>query len=169
MPVNKVVVKKHILETIEKLDRLYNGAPSTEAIYYSKLAIIELCGWIEFSMDEIAQHFANRKIKTTIYRDIFNGFKNKTYGFDYKTNFRKMLYQTVGLHNMESIEVKLERTGQITLLTSELKNLKTLRDHAAHTYIGATTTYQAPSVTKAQLLRIYPILKEIGKEIRTVK
>ena len=164
-----MVIKKHILNTIGKLDALYNSSASTQATYYSKLAIIELCGWIEYSMDEIAQHFANRKIRSIIYRDIFNGFKNKTYGFDYKSNFRKMLYQTIGLHNMESIELKLERTGQITLLTNELQTLKTLRDHAAHTYIGATTTYQAPSVTKAQLLRIYPILKEISKEIRGVR
>ena len=151
------------------MDAHYNSAQVTDATYYSKLAIIELCGWIEYSMDYIAEHFANRKLRTQSYRDIFKGYKNTNYGFEYKKNFRKMLYQTVGLSVMEKIETKLERIGGlITVLDTELDNLKTLRNDAAHTYIDATKTYQAPSVTRAQLLRIYPILKKIDQEIKAL-
>lgn len=79
-----------------------------------------------------------------------------------------MLYQTIGLYNMEVIERKLDRRGLIAILNSELDNLKTLRNDAAHTYIDATKVYQAPSVTKGQLLRIYPILIEINNEIKAI-
>jgi hypothetical protein len=164
-----VVVKKHIQATINKLDRHYNSAPTTEATFYSKLAIIELCGWIEFCMDNIAQNFASRKLRTTPYQDIFRGLKNKNYGFEYKGNFRKMLYQTIGLHNMEKIEVSINHSGSIAILEAELDILKSLRNDAAHTYIDATKTYQAPSVTKAQLDKIYPILKEFSRQIREVR
>jgi hypothetical protein len=163
-----VVVKKHIQETIKKLDRHYNSAPTAEATFYSKLAIIELCGWIEFCMDNIAQDFATRKLRTTQYRDIFRSLKDKNYGFEYKANFRKMLFQTIGLHNMEQIEVTLNRTGSIAILEAELNILKSLRNDAAHTYIDTTKTYQSPSVTKAQLDKIYPILKEFGRQIKAV-
>ncbi|ASZ11188.1 endoribonuclease [Chitinophaga sp. MD30] len=165
-----MVVKKYILKTISALDGHYNAASVGDAVYYSKLAIIELCGWIESSMDDIVQHFADRKLKTASYQRIFRKeIKGKNYGFEYETNFRKMMHQTIGLHNMESIEVKLDRSGQIAILLAELNALKLLRNDAAHTHIDATKTYQAPSVTKAQLLRIYPILKEIDREVKAIR
>jgi hypothetical protein len=163
-----MVIKKHILITIQQLDRLYNLARTTEATYYSKLAIIELCGWIEHSMDNIADDFANRHLTSTPFKDIFTNVKKNTYGFEYKKNFRKMLSNTIGLHNMEAIELTLTATGEIAILEATLTALKILRDDAAHTFIGATTTYQAPSVTKSQLLIIYPILRKIGQKVRTL-
>lgn len=163
-----MMVKQHILSTIKKLDRLYNAAPTTEATYYSKLAIIELCGWIEHSMDNIADNFANRHLTSVPFNDMFNNIKKTTNGFEYKKNFRKMLSNTIGLHNMEAIELTLIATGEIGILEATLTTLKTLRDSAAHTFIGATTTYQAPSVTKSQLLTVYPILKKIGQQVRAL-
>ncbi len=163
-----MVIKKHILTTIQQLDKLYNAAPTTEATFYSKLAIIELCGWIEHSMDNIADNFANRYLTSIPFKDIFSNIKKGTYGFEYKKNFRKMLGNTVGLHNMEAIELTLTATGEIAILEATLTTLKTLRDDAAHTFIGATTTYQAPSVTKSQLLTVYPILRKIGQEVRAL-
>lgn len=163
-----MVVKKNILATIKKINSLYNLAPTAEAIYYSKLAIIELCGWIEEAMDSIAESFVNREISSRQYLDIFNNIKNNNYGFQYNSNFRKMMIQVIGLSNMEKIEERMERTGQITLLSTELNNLKSIRNSAAHTHIGATTTFQAPSVTKAQLERIFPILRGFQREISSL-
>ena len=80
-----------------------------------------------------------------------------------------MLIQTIGMHNVEKLEQKVNRTGGITILKSTLDTLKSLRNDAAHTHIGTTTTYQAPSVTKSQLETIYPILKAISQEIKRVK
>jgi hypothetical protein len=164
-----MVVKKHILSNIKRLDSLYNSSPTVEASYYSKLAIIELCGWIELTMDNIVENFANKHLKTQPYKDSFRSLKEKNYGFDYKQNFRKMLSQTVGLHNTEKLETKLNHSGQIAILNATLDSLKTLRNDAAHTYIDATKTYQAPSVTKAQLDQIYPILKDFSKEVKKLK
>jgi hypothetical protein len=62
----------------------------------------------------------------------------------------------------------MNATGEIAILNATLDVLKTLRNDAAHTFIGATTTYQAPSVTKLQLETIYPILKKIGHKVRAL-
>ena len=163
-----MVVKQHILENIKKLDRLYNSASTTEATYYSKLAIIELCGWIEFSMDNIATNFANRHLTSLDYQNSFVALIKSNYGFDYKSNFRKMLCQTIGMHNMQNLELPLIASGEIAILVANLNTLKQLRNDAAHNFIGTTTIYQAPSVTKAQLETIYPILKKIGASIRAL-
>lgn len=164
-----MVVKKYILSNIKKLDQLYNSSPTVEATYYSKLAIIELCGWIEFSMDNIVEYFANKHIKTQPLKDSFKSLKDNNNGFDYKHNFRKMLSQTIGMHNMEKLELSINRTGNVNILDATLNNLKNLRNDAAHTYIDTTKTYQAPSVTKSQLELIYPILKDFSTEIKKIK
>jgi len=163
-----MVIKKYILNNIVKLDKLYNTYPN-EATYYSKLSIIELCGWIELSMDKIVEHFANKHLKTQPYKDMFNSLKDKNYGFDYKANFRKMLCKTIGMHKMEILEIKLNKNGDITKLDGILCSLKTLRNDAAHTYIDVTKTYQAPSVTISQLNDIYSILKHFSREIKNIK
>ena len=57
----------HLLKNLNELDKLYNGAKNKEndkqAIYYSKLALLELCGWIEESMDDIIRRYSNPKLK----------------------------------------------------------------------------------------------------------
>jgi hypothetical protein len=165
------IVKKHIISTLDKLDKLYSTAPTAEAVYYSKLAVIEGCGWIELSMDYIAQDYAKKKLrlKTVPFQDMFKSVVGGNYGFQYKDNFRRMLIATVGLRNMEIVETRVNRNGNIDLLKTQLNNLLLDRNDASHTYIDATKTYPAPSLIKGQIQVIYPILKEINKEIQNLK
>ena len=164
-----MVNKKHILSSIKRLDVLYNSASTIDATYYSKLAIIELCGWIELTMDNIVEYFANKHLKTQPFKDSFKAIKKRNSGFNYKDNFRTMLSQTVGLHNAEKVETALNNNSQIEVLIATLDILKVLRNDAAHTYIDVTKTYQAPSLTLAQLEDIYPILNSFSKEVKKLK
>ena len=133
-------------------------------LFYSKLAIIEFCGWIEISMDDIVKRCANRNLrnsanKTYIEKDIIK----RTYGFEYDKHFRKMLIQVIGLKHVERIEnrsdsVKLQR------LQSALSALKGSRDSLAHTYVkGTAITLDAPSVTKARFTNVYEGLIELER------
>jgi len=119
-------------------------------------------------MDYVVKSYAKRKLRTIPYQQIHNSLVEKNYGFQYKEHFRKMLIPTVGIKQMEKIEVKIERTGLITVLIAELETLKVHRNDASHTYIDATKSYPAPSLTKAQIVRIYPILRQINTEIRNI-
>lgn len=161
------IVKTHILKTLDELDSLYLTNPAPRSTYYSKLAVIEGCGWIELSMDYIATNYAKRKLrlKTRPFIDMFEGVVGGNHGFQYKDNFRKMLIATIGLRNMERIETKVNRSGNIDVLKSQLKNLLFDRNDASHTYIDATKTYPAPSLIKGSILTVYPILKEINAEV----
>lgn len=165
-----MIVKYYILSTIEELDKLYNKARSQKkAIYYSKLALLELCGWIEESMDDIVLSYGNRTLKQKSNKEyIKKQIVPWVHGFQYQQHFRPMLMSVIGIRNLERVETKLEYNGgQVSRLSSFLGNLKSDRNDAAHTFLkGITRTYNAPSRTKGDFLSIYPILKEFDNEIR---
>ncbi len=78
-----------------------------------------------------------------------------------------MLINLLGLIEIERIEKKLEKTGQITLLKGYLVNVKDSRNTAAHTHLkGVTSTHNAPSRTINDFNRIRIILEHIDKELR---
>lgn len=165
-----MLVKKDILGTLEGLDIRYNNALHTptpqDSIYFSKLAILEYCGWIEESFDKIVRRSVKGKLKTQVYKDMLASVIDNTHGFQYKKHFRPMLYSAVGLKNMEIVEKNLKDSGKFELLISELEAVKIHRDNAAHTWInGATPTYPAPSNIKARFEIIYPIMKGIYSQV----
>ncbi len=51
----QILDKEKILRNLTKLDELYNNASGDDLspIFYSKLALMEYCGWIECSIDLI--------------------------------------------------------------------------------------------------------------------
>jgi hypothetical protein len=164
-----MIAKSYIKSTLKELDRLYNDSTSQKkAIYYSKLAVLELCGWIEESLDDILLRHGNRNLikpenKLFCKDKIIKG----NYGFQYNDNIRPMLLKLLGLINLEKTEIELEKTAQITLLKTNLGNLKLVRNEAAHTYLkGVTRTYNAPSRTIADFNRIYNLLKNLDEELR---
>ncbi len=164
-----MIVKTHILKTLKDLDRRFNASPSNfEATYYSKLAIIEGCGWIELTMDYIVKSYFDKKIKTVQFSKICNSLVKKNYGFQYEDNFKKMLIPIIGVKQVEKLEVKLNKRGLIDILIAELEALKIHRNDASHTYIRATTSYPSPSSVKGQIEKIHPILKQIHSEIKAL-
>jgi hypothetical protein len=61
-----MTISKHIFVTLNHLDTLYNESSSQnkdiEPTYYSKLAVLEYCGWIEESLDLIVKRSFTDKI-----------------------------------------------------------------------------------------------------------
>ncbi|AIN74105.1 endoribonuclease [Flavobacterium psychrophilum FPG3] len=163
------MAKSYIESTLQELDKLYNQASSQKkAIYFSKLAIIELCGWIEETVDEIVLRHCNRKLKNVENKNYCKEkiIKNN-YGFQYLQNIRPMLINLIGLIGVEKLEIELEKTAQITLLKNSLGNLKVSRNEAAHTHLkGITRTYNAPSRTLGDFNRIYIVLEKLDLELR---
>ncbi len=164
-----MIVKSYIRDTLRELDNLYNNASSQKKlIYFSKLAILELCGWIEETLDDIIIKHSNRNLKLSenkIYCK--DKIVNPNYGFQYNTNIRPMLIKLIGLIQVEKLEKELEKTAQITLLKVNLGNLKRSRNEAAHTHLkGVTRTYNAPSRTIADFNTICGILEIVDAELR---
>lgn len=164
-----MIIKKHIQITLCDLNNKYNIALSTnqsDAIYFSKLALLEYCGWIEECFDIVVRRASKGKLKTAAFEKLITEVIDTNYGFQYKQHLRNMLIKTIGLDKTEKIELNLNKNGDITVFTSELSAIKKDRDSAAHTWVkGATKSYPAPSITLGRLQRVYPIIKKLYSEV----
>ncbi len=158
-----MVTKTYIADNLWQIERLYNSSPSVQkGLFYSKLAVIELCGWIEMSMDDIvlrlaAKHLREEKNRTYIKKDIVK----RTYGFDYEQHFLPMVEAIVGRRGIEQMNSRLDNT-LILPLTGALSALKTARNQLAHQYIkGTMLVIDAPSVTNGRFPVVLAGLKNI--------
>ena len=94
---------------------------------------------------------------------------DKTYGFDYKKDFRKMLVHVVGISGFELVETKTNQ-AKLQKLKSELGNLKKPRNTGAHTYLkSVAVSIDAPSVTIQRFKGVYEGLKDIERVLKQRK
>lgn len=167
MSVDTTEIKKNL----EKIRDLYvNSIDEKESSLYSKLAILELCGWIEESMDDIIRRHANKHLKSSNNLDAIKGIIRDTHGFDYKEHFRKALRQFIGLINIEKLEEQLTTSKFFDPLKAELSNLRKVRDEESHTYININIMkkYDAPSITLNRLEPIHKGLEEIDNKLNSL-
>ena len=166
-----MVTKGYIDSTLRALDTAYATAPTPDdAQRYAKLAIIELCGWIEESMDGIVHRCSTRHLKETANQKFCDAqIIRRTYGFDYDGNFRLMLMRLIGLINVEKIEKHVDQPKYL-LMTAALSFLKALRDVEAHTHLkGTTRMLTAPSVVIGKFNDVYAGLLDLDQTMRRHK
>jgi hypothetical protein len=157
-----MVTKTYIADNLRQIERLYNSSPSVQkGLFYSKLAVIELCGWIEMSMDDIVLRLAAKRLRDEKNRTYIKTNVKKTSGFDYEQHFLPMVAAIVGRQGIERMNSRLDST-LILPLTGALSALKTARNVLAHQYIKDTTlVIDAPSVTNGRFPVVLAGLKNI--------
>jgi hypothetical protein len=162
-----MIAKSYISQNLDRIERLFKKATSAKLmLFYSKLAILELGGWIEMSMDDIIRRHAKRLLQDPdSIRDVEAVIK-KTYGFEYDQHFKKMLFQIIGLVGFEKLNRSVNG-AKIQAMSGSLNSFKVFRDKEAHTYTkGTTRIIDAPSVTKGKLTAIYDGLVEIDNALK---
>jgi hypothetical protein len=163
-----MIARSYIESNLKQLDRLYNSAGSQKMkLYYSKLAMLELCGWIEETMDDVVIKCANRVLKVHSNKAyIADKVVKPTYGFEYEKHFRRMLVFVVGLMSVEKIEKNVDAV-KYARFKSALGSLKAARNKEAHTHLkGITRTVDAPSVTMRNFVYVYEGLVEYQKKLK---
>lgn len=166
-----MVVKQNILRTLKKMEQQYQIHISSRdpnmAIYYSKLATLEYCGWIEETLDSLIERAVKNQLKTISFKNLMKNKIKKTYGFKYDANFQPMLIYALGIIKTEKLEFILNKNGNLDILKSELENMTTIRNQAAHTHTknGRTITFFAPSDIINKLNTLHPILKDFYSQI----
>ncbi|WP_428683653.1 hypothetical protein [Sphingopyxis sp.] len=163
-----MISKTYILANLRRLDAAYSQSTHQKhAFYFSKLAILELCGWIEMSMDDIVMCHCRRNVREQKYRDyVQRQIVDRTYGFDYERHFKSMLIRLVGVIAFEKIERNISVPVQ-TRFIAELGNLKSLRDGLAHTYAKHVPMIDAPSTTTGRFTSLYAGLKAYDDALRS--
>ena len=170
-----MVSKEDILTTLEKLDEKYSIALRSDspqdATFYAKLALLEYCGWLEETFDDIVRESIKGELETGGFRDFLEKkIIRPTYGFQYDDHFIPMLMKAIGIVKVEKLASELRRDEKLDVLKAELGQVKKARNDAAHTWLkGATQTYQAPSWIKSRLDRVYPIMDLINQQVLTLK
>lgn len=162
-----MIARTEIERTLKGLQFRYrNSKTQKEPLWFSKLAIIELCGWIEVSTDDLVHRLAKKAVKKHGHLTHFQAeVVNKNYGFHYKRHFRNMLMAAVGLEGVEVVESVVSATSKAQL-ESEFGTLTISRNRLAHSYVkGVTAVIDAPSVSIARFNRIYPALKDYESAI----
>ena len=162
-----------IKSTLDLLEQEYNTALNNNntdqqmPILYSKLAILELCGWIEVSIDNVLYEYVNNNVSKEENKKIIKERINGNYGFKFKSNLQPLFCSVFGIKNYETIIGALS-DQELANMQTTLGNLAKLRDIAAHnnTEVGITPTYNAPSQTITDYKKIKPAFEIIEKEIQ---
>ncbi len=147
-----------INNTLTQLDGVYSSTVDADLLQlYSKLAVLELSGWIEVSFDTLCLDYVNRKIVFSANQTKIMQIVKKHYGYSYDTNIYPMMCSVLGINNWENILDSFP-TADFVNLKSILGTYKTLRDPAAHTntVAGVTPTFRAPSTVMVDFNQIKP-------------
>jgi hypothetical protein len=165
-----MIARCYIENNLTQLNNLYLKSYTTKKRnYYSKLAMLELCGWIEESMDEIIQRCANRLLKDQHYKNLVKKeIIDPNYGFDYERNFKKMLISLIGIVNLERLERILDPI-KLLILKSSLGTLKKARNKEAHTHLkGVTRNIESPSITLDLFYKVLDGLKDFEVKLKNL-
>ncbi len=164
-----MIAQSYINNNLVQLNNHFTRCSSPKmSLYYSKMAIIELAGWVEESMDNIILMCCNRTLKEQTNKIVVRKFIKRNYGLQYDFHFRTMLMKVVGLINLEKIEKSIGLVD-IDQLRNNLEQLTEARNKVAHTHIkGVTVRINAPSITIASFRIIYSNLKSIENELKRI-
>lgn len=165
-----MIAKSYITSNLKQLESAYNKSTGKHSLYFSKLAILELCGWIEVSVDEIFEKYARKKLKELDNVSSMEVAIRGVYGFHYKKHFRKLLISAVGLTGAEKVEANVSPVV-LARLVSQLGSLYTMRNSLAHTYVKGrhgTINIDAPSTTIGRFKNIYDGLVEVEAALKAL-
>lgn len=157
-----------ILQTLQRLDREFNKDISDPEmpIFFSKLAVMEFCGWIEMSYDIILQEYVDSHIVDQDYRNIIHGFIKKNHGFAYESNTFQTFAIVLGANTWENILDVMSDKEKVDFKNT-LGEYSKERNNAAHTHIaGTTSTYKAPSEVIKAFHLFLPAIQKIETEVR---
>lgn len=166
-----MIAKSYIEKNLRQIEGLYHGSASVQkGLYYSKLGLLELCGWIEMSMDDVILRLAKRTLRNSQHlKYLKNDVVRRTSGFEYQKHFRRMLEAVIGLSGVERMEKRVD-PRLFQPMVAALESLKPFRDEQAHQYIkGTTRAIDAPSVTRSRFYVIFNGLKNVDNVLRSLK
>lgn len=155
-----------------KLDTMYSSDPDAHnQILYSKLALLELSGWIEQGFDIILKNYMTAHISSPYIQYGEKAVINKNNSFKWDANVRTMFRNILGLKNLEYLEYYIEnQLAGVSIMKSTFDTIIDERNKAAHTYtpIALTRNYASPSVSLNHFRILKPIIVEVENMVATL-
>lgn len=160
----------NIKSTLTRIEVEYNNTNDQQLpILYSKLAVLEFCGWIEVSIDDILEEYIDRHVYDATCRSKIKKIIKKNYGFDYENNLFPLFSSVLGINNLDNILDNIS-TVDFYNLKSLTETYTTERNKAAHTDtpIGTTRRYPAPSSVLHDYNLLEKSIRAIENEIKKI-
>ena len=160
--------------TLRVLDAWYNepSVGSDRPKLLSKLAVLELCGWLEGEFDRMALVAEAGRLNDPVWvKDKVIRFNN---GFNYGDHWRPMLAAIVGEIFVRRVEVQIELSapGDLDRLKSSLGALWKIRCSFAHAdmtaNVAAQQVFDAPSWSINQHRVLKKLLARYEQEMLAV-
>ena len=167
-----MIAKDEIENILQIIDQKYQDSQSGDVDFLrllSKLAVIELSGWLEVTFDKFGQSVCS-SIDTEgsgkEVLDLLNKKIGRVNGFLYEEHLKDILIYAIGVRDFFKIERRLKNQGQGERFTAALSNLNKARNSAAHTHLyGATKSFDSPSITISVLQNLMPFLIQLSSEL----
>lgn len=162
-----MVAKYQIEQTLERLNKSFDDTRSVvEQRYFSKLALIELCAWIEEEVDKMFFKASKSRLRGTDFELKFKRYIDHVHGFHYEDHISKIMIQLVGYSGFLEIERRIDSTSLVKL-KSVLGTLKSKRNPLAHTQLtGQTPHLLGFSVLKNHQRIIYSALVQVESALK---
>lgn len=153
-----------VVATLTELDAWYNvaGLSLDRTNLLSKLATIELCGWLEGEFDRLIRIVAVGRVSDATWIEI--QVIENTFGFRYEKHWRGMLCKVVGEVFAQRVEAAVEAAhpGELQQLRTLLGQLWKDRCSFAHADLtanrAAMLTFNAPSLAISRHATLNAIL-----------
>ncbi|MBS1940244.1 MAG: hypothetical protein JST38_05150 [Bacteroidetes bacterium] len=158
-------------QNVAVLARAYKNAKDPKLqLFYAKLALLEVCGWIEETIDGLVLgHAKHILVITAEYERYRKDVVDKQYGFHYKDNIVPMLVGLFGRTGVSEFE-SYNNPAKFEMLKSALSSLREARNAHAHTHLkGVTLTVMAPSLLQEYFVRVRDGLNEMELAFRLMR
>lgn len=161
-----MVSRYYITRNLKSLNQMYSRSKTqAEPLYFSKLAIIELCGWIEVSIDKIFETCSPKLVRASCHQKNITDRINRTYGFSQKKHLQPLINTLIGYNGLEKLETSCD-LRLLEALNRNLNELSNMRNMLAHTYIkGFTITVESPQLKLRRLDHVANGLDHLEEKI----
>jgi hypothetical protein len=167
-----MIDNKILLENLDWLEKQYQVCSknkgqhfSREIILYPRYAVLEVCGWLEMTVDDMLCDIYKKKIgenisngKRTLYIDSVWGLSNES--------FEKIFSNIVGYINLKKLQDG-EIKGDYDFLISFVGDIFKKRNEFAHTYLNNENEaiYKSPKKLREDIERVGEILNKMEEKL----
>jgi hypothetical protein len=171
-----------ILTPLRYFERRYNyiNKPSCKfkikmqrmlIVSYSKAAILEFCGWIEESIDDMFKKYAIINISNPQKRKMFLSKLKRTYGFKYDKHLYSLISLLLTPPQLRKYSLLVQKRQFLPTFKQQLETLSDARNDAAHkNLVRCRKNYDSPSIVINTSKQIKSFLNSwsstIGSSIR---
>lgn len=162
-----------LIKTLKFLDVMYQQHQTSEdpeeAVAFAKLAVLEFCGWVEMTIDDIAREAVHVSLPAEADRQPLEALIKSTSGFDYSRHVTPLLVSAMGSVRFSVVERSMEAEALLERFKSILNSTEfsRMRNRAAHTFNdGTQRNYDAPSSVLGKLRQIAPLMERMRELCR---